>query len=292
MAEAQKMLSLLGYDLVMDGVFGAKTQRSVKAFQKKAGLTNNGIIDDDTYSALKLAQTRKANEMSGSRSSVSYPFEVITTSRLAPEQYIKQVIEKKQIFLHYTASGPSAKGVIDYWNSNTPQIATAYVIDGDGGRIYECFNPDYWSYHLGVKGTKGALDKISIGIETCAYGPLREKNGKFYAWPNDYGTVTIPAEKVFTLQRDFRGFTHFEKFDDDQIISLEKLLEFLIKKYNIQVQESFDHTWFDFDEEVINSRVPGIWSHTTVRHDKFDLYPDNRIIEMLNRLAQKYSNNG
>ena len=37
-SEVQKLLSLLGYDLEIDGHFGLRTQRSVKAFQKKAAL--------------------------------------------------------------------------------------------------------------------------------------------------------------------------------------------------------------------------------------------------------------
>lgn len=288
-AELQKLLSMIGYDLVIDGDFGPKTKRSVKAFQKKMGLLNDGTVDSSTMEALKLAQPKKAKEQSGSSSSSGrYPFEVIDSHRLKPEQYIRQTQKKSQIFLHYTASGPSARGVIDYWNSDEPRIATAFVIDGYKGEIYECFNPDFWSYHLGVKGTKGALDKASIGIEICAYGPLVERNGQFYAWPNNFSTVKIPENKVYKLTRQFRGYNLFEALTDEQIASLEKLLEFLIPVYNIDIQSEFDYTWFDFNDQVIRDRIPGIWSHTTVRKDKYDLYPDHRIIDMLNRLSRKF----
>lgn len=287
-AEVQKMLSMLGYDLIIDGQYGARTKRSVTAFQKKAGLQNTGEVDSDTLSALKLSQTRKSEEMTVPRQPVGYDIPVNSKYRLNNSQYIKQVFEKTQIFLHYTAGGPSAKNVIDYWNSDEPQISTAYVIDGNTGIIYECFNPDYWSYHLGVKGTKGRLDKASVGIEICAYGPLVEKKGKFYAWPKNYSSVIIPNERVCSLDRDFRGFHHFHALSDEQIASLEMLLSFLIEKYDIKVQSSFDPTWFDYNPSVIANTLPGIWSHTTVRKDKFDLYPDTRIIEMLNRLSEKY----
>lgn len=286
--EVQKLLSMLGYDLVIDGQFGPRSKRSVTAFQKKAGLPNTGEIDDTTYNALKLSQTRKSEEVITPRPSVNYDIPINTQYKLNPNQFIKQVFEKTQIFIHYTAGGPNARNVINHWNSNEPQIATAYIIDGQDATVYECYSPDYWSYHLGIKGTKGRLDKASIGIEVCAYGPLKLKDGKYYAWPDDYSSVEIPDEDVYKLDRDFRGFNYYESLTDDQILSLEKLLEFLIVKYKIKVQKSFDYSWFDYNESVIKNTLPGIWTHTTVRKDKCDLYPDNRVIEMLNRLAIKF----
>jgi N-acetyl-anhydromuramyl-L-alanine amidase AmpD len=286
--EVQKLLSLLGYDLIIDGQFGARTKRSVTAFQKKAGLSNTGEVDDDTFSSLKLSQTRRSEEGGAKPSQMDYPFPINTQHRLNPNQYIKQVCEKTQIFLHYTAGGPIAKNVIDYWNSDEPQIATPFIVDGIDGSLYECYSPDYWSYHLGVKGTKGRLDKASIGVEICAYGPLVEKNGKYYAWPKDYSSVVIPSEKIYELQREFRGYHFYEKFSDEQLRATETLLSFLIPRYNIQIQESFDLSWFDYDETVIRDMTPGIWSHSTVRKDKYDLYPDERVIAMLNRLAKKH----
>lgn len=286
--EVQKLLSMLGYDLVIDGQFGPRSKRSVTAFQKKAGLPNTGEIDDTTYNALKLSQTRKSEEVITPRPSVNYDIPINTQYKLNPNQFIKQVFEKTQIFIHYTAGGPNARNVINHWNSNESQIATAYIIDGQDATVYECYSPDYWSYHLGIKGTKGRLDKASIGIEVCAYGPLKLKDGKYYAWPDDYSSVEIPDEDVYKLDRDFRGFNHYESLTDDQILSLEKLLEFLIVKYKIKVQKSFDYSWFDYNESVIKNTLPGIWTHTTVRKDKCDLYPDNRVIEMLNRLAIKF----
>lgn len=286
--EVQKMLSLLGYDLIIDGHYGPRTKRSVTAFQKKVGLPNTGEVDEDTLSALRISQTRKADELTVPRPQVGYDIPVNTQYRLNNNQFIKQVFDKTQIFLHYTAGGPSAKNVIEYWNNDEPRIATAYLIDGNNAGIYECFNPDYWSYHLGIKGTKGRLDKSSIGIETCAYGPLVEKNGKFYAWPKNYSSVVIPQDRVCSLERDFRGFHHYHAFSDEQIITLESLISTLIVKYQIPIQKSFDLTWFDYNESVIKNTTPGIWSHTTVRKDKYDLYPDMRIINMLNRLAAKY----
>lgn len=287
-AEAQKLLSLLGYDLVIDGHFGSKTQRSVKAFQKRFGLENDGIIGDETFEALKAAQKRSSKEERHDIQPMTYNFEINRNHKLSRNQYIRQEFEKNQIYLHFTAGGPDAKRVIDYWDGNEPRIATSYVIDGYGGNIYECFNPKYWSYHLGVKGTKGKLDKGSIGIEICNYGPLKKKGDQFFAWLNNFSSTKVDPSKVYSLQRDFRGYHHYEAFKDEQILATELLLEHLIRSFKINVQSNFDYSWFDYDQSVIDKKKDGIWSHTTVRKDKCDLYPDHRVIEMLNRLANKY----
>ena len=52
--ELQEALLSLGYTLEhgADGKFGAETQKAVKAFQKKAGLTQDGKYGDQTHAAL------------------------------------------------------------------------------------------------------------------------------------------------------------------------------------------------------------------------------------------------
>lgn len=288
-AEVQKLLSLVGYDLVIDGAFGGKTQRSVKAFQKRVGLINDGVVTQSTIDALKAhSESKRAFKSKTTNEDKDYGQLIVNRNhRLSRSQYIQQKTKKTQIFLHFTAGGPKAENVINHWESNETRVATPFVIDGDGD-IFECYDPDLWSYHLGIKGTKGRLDKTSIGIEICAYGPLKLKDGKYYAWPNDYSTKIIPPEEVYTLNRGFRGFKHYHAFNDAQINSTEILLEDLIKRYDIKVQYEFDYGWFDYNNDVIRNTLPGIWSHTTVRQDKFDLYPDHRVMEMLNRIATKY----
>lgn len=284
--EVQKLLSMLGYDLVIDGDFGDKTERSLKAFQKKMGLAVDGIAGPKTIEALKAAQKRTSKEEKTPTGGKNYgSLSVETKYQLETSQYLKQNTPKDKIFIHFTAGGPNAANVIRYWNSDEPRVATAFVIDGEKGQIFECFNPDYWSFHLGVKGTNGALDKSSVGIEICAWGPLTKKGDKYYTYVN----TEVPASQVYELSTPFRGFKYFQKYSDAQMEQLEKLLEFLITEYNIPVQKSFDLNWFEFNQELINKKTPGIWTHTNVRKDKSDSYPDQRLLDMLNRLAKKYN---
>jgi len=288
-SQLQKYLSMLGYDLVIDGDFGNKTVRSLKAFQKKYRLLVDGIAGEQTFSALKAAQKRTAKEERSSFIVAKNYGELIVDSEhhMGSEQYMKQVFDKDKIFIHYTVGGPDARKVIKYWDGNSPRVATAYVMNGRGledGKIFEAHNPDYWSYHLGVKGTKGKIEKHSIGIEICAWGGLDKKGDKFY---NYYGTE-VPVEEVYTLDEEWRGKKYYHMASDKQMESLERLLVWIIGEYKIPVQNiNFDRDWAEYNEVLVKDKTPGIWTHTNVRKDKRDMYPDHRVFEVLNRVKEK-----
>lgn len=48
----QSALNRAGYNLTVDGVFGAKTTTAVKDFQSKNGLTADGIVGPKTWDKL------------------------------------------------------------------------------------------------------------------------------------------------------------------------------------------------------------------------------------------------
>lgn len=49
---AQGMLKRHGYDIAADGIFGEKTETAVKAFQRRAGLDDDGVVGQKTWTAL------------------------------------------------------------------------------------------------------------------------------------------------------------------------------------------------------------------------------------------------
>lgn len=288
-AEIQKLLSLNGYDLIIDGDFGSRSELAVIDFQAHNSLKSDGIVGEVTYKTLKDKAGVKEPTTSATSSSIDYgDLAVNKTIRQPDSQYVKTETPKTQIFLHFTAGGPSAKNVIGGWNADETRVSTAFVIDRNTGEVYECFDPKFWSFHLGINNTNGRLDKTSIGFEICSYGPLKKNNGKYYAWPKDWKTE-IPETSVYKLDKPFRGYEFFESFTDKQLENVEKLLKVLIKKYNIKVQASFDESWYEYNQNLIDKTLPGIWTHTNVRKDKSDVYPDKRILEMLNRLGKEFN---
>ena len=51
----QKNLNQIGADLKEDGIFGDKTDKTVKAFQEEHNLENNGIVDYKTMLEIDYA---------------------------------------------------------------------------------------------------------------------------------------------------------------------------------------------------------------------------------------------
>lgn len=191
---------------------------------------------------------------------------------LAENQYYKQAFSKTSIFLHHTAGG-SAASSIAYWASNPEHIATPYLIDRDG-IIYECYDPNYWAYSLGVKGNS-QIERSAIPIEICSYGNLVLKDGRFLNWTGK----EVKPDKV--IKCSFRGFDYYEKYTDEQIKALYELLPFLVSKFNLKLQS--DKTNF-FEFQNPNKLLPGIWSHSTVRKDKVDIFPQKELVELVYNL--------
>ena len=210
--------------------------------------------------------------------------EKIVQSRLSDDQYFQDIHKKKQIYVHHTAGGGNAVAVAKYFQQKEGRVATAFVI-GDKGAIVQLFSSKHWAYHLGLKPEVFAengvdyrsLDKISIGIEICNYGPLTKRNGYYYNYVGgkvDYTQVTI-------LSKKYKGHMYWQKYTDEQIESTRQLLVYLCDTYGIS--KEYNESIFDIDKRALNSEN-GIFTHNSVRHDKSDIYPCPRMIEMLKNL--------
>lgn len=70
--EVQRRLKEWGYyNGAIDGVYGPATVKAVKAFQKKNGLTADGVAGKSTYAALGMNESVKALENNGNNNSGS-----------------------------------------------------------------------------------------------------------------------------------------------------------------------------------------------------------------------------
>jgi N-acetyl-anhydromuramyl-L-alanine amidase AmpD len=208
----------------------------------------------------------------------------IVQHRLSDNQFVQELTDKKQIYLHHTAGNSDAVSVAKFFNQKVGRVATAFII-GANGTIVQCFSSKNWAYHLGLKTevfsemgvTYRSLDRLSVGIEICNYGQLTKKNGYFY----NYVGGKVDYTQVTELPTKYKGYIYWQKYTDAQIESTRQLLVYLCNQYNIP--KDYFASIFDIDKRALRGE-PGIFTHNSVRHDKSDIYPCPRMIEMLQSL--------
>ncbi|MEO5995954.1 MAG: N-acetylmuramoyl-L-alanine amidase [Chitinophagaceae bacterium] len=228
----------------------------------------------------------------------------ITDKILERGEYVEEKTMKNTIYLHHTAGSHRADWTIDGWNKDRSttksriRVATAFVIggpdrgggnkDGMDGIIFRAYNEDFWASHLGLKtANNDKLNRQSIGIEICNYGPItKTTSGKYINYVNSEMT---PSE-VCDLGYMFRGFRHHHRYSTKQIEALKQLLLFLRDKYKIDLKQGLvegldepNGTGFEMNNEALSGK-PGVWSHSSVRKDKFDIHPQIELAAMLKTL--------
>lgn len=216
--------------------------------------------------------------------SSSLDIQKIVQKRLSKGQFFEETSDKTQIYLHHTAGNGNAEGVARFWNSNDSRIATAFVV-GENGTVVQCFSSKHWAWHLGIDSqdfaTRGLpyknLNKLSVGIEVCNWGMLKEKNGKFY----NYVGGEINPSYVTTLETPYKGYKHWYKYTDAQIEATRQLVVYLCETY--EIPKTYRKEIWSLDNEAFKG-TKGIYTHNSVRKDKADIYPCPRMIKMLENL--------
>lgn len=216
-------------------------------------------------------------------------------------KYYKTVHQKNQVVLHHTVSGAGISGDVSHWIKNQYRIGTCVIVDREG-TINQLFSSQYWAYHLGLKrkhfqdlGLKYQdLNKTSIGIELDNWGGLVQRNGIWYASPNNFGTgnlktksggilkVIVPSDSVQLYSEAYRGYYGFEKYTNEQIDSTMKLLKYWHDRYNIPL--NYNENMWDVNKYAM-SGASGVWTHTSFRTDKSDCHPQPELIQALKNLV-------
>lgn len=213
-------------------------------------------------------------------------------------QFFAEEHPKSQIYIHHTAGNSSAHICVDGWNNNLDKIGTAFVIAGKpkdatanykDGDILQCYSSKFWAYHLGIPAETfkkysipyKPLDKTSIGIELCNWGYLtKQKDGTF----KNYVGGIVPIEQVVDLGSEFRGYQYYHRYSDAQLESLKNLLIYLCDKYNIP--KTYNEEMWKVSPACLNG-TSGIWAHVSTRQDKYDIFPQKSLINMLQSLVVK-----
>ena len=280
--------SLLGLD--PDGKYGRMTESAVKNFQLKNGLVADGIVGPRTYQL--LVQNEASTDLRETFDAKRTPFEIYP---LDPDEYVgEDVPHKKYIFLHHTAGWHNPYKTVDYWNNDKRgRIGTHFVIGGVNhrtgdntydGSVIQCIPDDNWAYHLGP--VNRFMHRSSIGIELCSFGGLTEIRGKFYTYID---TLVHPSQ-VIELEEEFRGYRYYHRYSDSQIIALSKVLMYLSKSHSINLRQGLQELLkkfppglaFEYFPSIANGKQHGLLSHSNVKKSKSDVYPDPRLVDLIN----------
>jgi hypothetical protein len=290
----------------VDGYFGQNTLVSVTNFQRSIGLKADGVVGSQTwYQLLAYSTEPKVEIVNGVQdipNKISYVGEdglKIYDNLLEEDEFIKKETKKSTIWLHHTAGGSRPDWTIGGWekdfdvdkegNKKPVKVGTHFVIGRSSsskddkvwdGKILRSIDDKYWAYHLGITKKSEELNSKSISIEICNYGPLTKgKDGRFY----NYVNKPINDDDVCELETEFRGYKYWEKYTPVQIESLRKLILYLSNRWGIEIEKGIYNTeWFEYDDKWFS--LGGLRTHTQVRKDKFDLFPQPELIEMLNSI--------
>jgi N-acetyl-anhydromuramyl-L-alanine amidase AmpD len=205
--------------------------------------------------------------------------------QVAFSNYKREETSKSQIYLHHTAGNGSGDDVFKFWQGDVTPVATCVAISRDG-TIVQGFGSKYWAYHLGLSNNHFTrhglpyqnLDRISIGIEICNWGFLREQGGKYF----NYVNREVPKEEVIVLEERFRNYRFWQKYTDEQIESTIHLLKLWHERYGIDITYKEDQMWAVSKDAL--KGVNGLYTHNSVRLDKTDIYPDPDLIGELKKL--------
>lgn len=289
--------------LEADGVFGPRTHEAVVQWQRDNGLKPDGIVGPKTMAQMLIATTDLSELV------WDVPEGLFIRQRLLPpSEYLKGPTTKRWLFLHHTAGWNNPYGVIRDWAADQRgPVATEFVMGGQNiratdhsydGEVLQALPEGCFGWHLGIGVNE--MHRNSVGIEMCCFGQLTPDgyykfiNGKRTWVPGNLGSyytyvgIEADASQVVELPAPFRGYSYFHRYSDKQISRLKELILHIAARDNIDVRKGLPElihakgaAAFDVCDIKMAEATEGLWSHTNVRKDKVDVFPQPELIQML-----------
>ena len=229
-------------------------------------MTPETIASRESKFATTLTDSSGKKFTAGNPIDIGDGFSIIPISPGFKTYFYQTRTVKTQICLHFTV-GVITGDVASLTKENN-HMSVPYVVDRSG-HIYRLF----WSYHLGSTaiGGNAVMSKQSIGIEISNYGPLKDKeqNGNYV---DAYGNLyTKDPDNVDFVS--YRGYCYYAKMTEIQKKAVAHLLKYLSEKHGIPL--TFKEMIGDvFDTAAEAVAYKGIFCHSNVRKDKYDMPPE------------------
>lgn len=131
----QKMLNDNGYSLSVDGQFGSKTQSAVKDYQKKNGLSVDGIVGNKTWGMLN----KKTSVSSSTTSSTANKTSV--SALKAPTETKRPVYTKSNNLIQ-------TENMLSNWEKNSPKEYKSQYSDKIDEILDSILNREKFSYNM------------------------------------------------------------------------------------------------------------------------------------------------
>ena len=267
-----------------DGVFGPGTEAAVKKWQKENSLVTDGIVGPKTWEAMGLATTDESEQVYTTDNGL-----IVNRHFLPKGEYLNGPSKKEYCFLHHTAGWNNPYKTVRNWGNDTRgRIATEFVLGGQkltngnndyDGVMVQCMPEGAYGWHLGKNGSQ-YMHKHSVGIEVNNFGYL--KNGKAYQGS------TAHESQIVELAESFRGYKQWHRYSDAQIEALRLWILWIGERDGIDVRKGLVEEvkkkgadGFEFNEDAYYGRIKGMWTHTNTRKDKFDMFPQPELLDML-----------
>ena len=224
----QKALRNNGSDLVVDGIYGSKTERSVKAFQRKSGLVVDGIFGPKTATAIMNGQDSK-NSLG--EKDIAWAAEYLGVEKAA----IKAVSEVESRGNGFFSNGLPAILFERHWMYRFLDRKGSDV-ESYTKRFPDVVNPQWGGYQGGHR-EYSRLDKASeidrdSALKSCSWGAYQIMG---FHWRNlGYSSVKDFVERMRKNEGEhLRSFVLFIENDEVLHRALKRLdWEAFARRYN------------------------------------------------------------